>query len=350
MSMRFVNPALSALLCLVLLIWQLSFPVHAQAPAQSALDAKGTLSRGTGVSGTLVKSDLASKKVLILHSFAHGQVIYQIIDESLTQAFTRSGVDFNNLYFEYMDLPRNPSPDYVKSLSDFYGRKFKEHRVDLIIAIHTEALKFLQGDAGDLFPHVPVISVLANPNVLHSDPRRRVVALPVSVDAVSTVKEIAALKTDTRRLFVVSGSAAVDKRLESMVKAQLRGWRGRLDIEYVSDLPMADLLKKLSHLPPESAVLYITLYADSEGKTYQPSCLGLIRIGRLPHSATMKKKPNALPMTGLFRSRHFSSVAPHTRSPLAKGTMSSLRTAHRIQREFVPFSRRPDMLGATCCE
>jgi hypothetical protein len=32
-----------------------------------------------------------------------------------------------------------------------------------------------------------------------------------------------ALKTDTQKLFVVFGSAAVDRRLEGMVKAQLQG-------------------------------------------------------------------------------------------------------------------------------
>jgi PAS domain S-box-containing protein len=276
MPKRFIDPALFGLWCLVLLIWQLSVPVLAQTPAKNALDAKGTMDRGPAARTASAQSDLASKKVLILHSFASGQAIYQIIDESLTQAFASSGVDFNNMYFEYMDIPRNPSPDYIESLSDFYQRKFKEHKVDLIIAIHADALNFPQGDVGDLFPYVPIISVLANPNVLHSDSRRHVVALPVSVDAVSTVKEIVALKTDTRRLFVVSGSAAVDRRLEGMVKAQLQGWQGRPDIEYVSDLPMADLLKRLSHLPPESAILYITLYTDSEGKTYQPA--GAARI------------------------------------------------------------------------
>jgi PAS domain S-box-containing protein len=225
---------------------------------------------------SLAQSDLATKKVLILHSFAPGQAVYRIIDERLGQAFVSSGVDFNNLYFEYMDIPRNPSAEYLKGLSDFYGLKFKELRFDLIIAIHTDALNFLQSDAGDLFPDVPVISVLANPNVLHPDSRRYVVALPVSVDAVSTVKEIVALQTNTQKLFVVSGSAAVDRRLEGMVKAQLQGWRGRPDFEYVSNLSMADLLKKLSHLPPKAAVLYITLYADSEGKTYQPA--GIARM------------------------------------------------------------------------
>jgi hypothetical protein len=50
MSKKFVDPALFGLWCLILLIWQLSAPALAQAPPQSALDAKTTFSRGIGMS------------------------------------------------------------------------------------------------------------------------------------------------------------------------------------------------------------------------------------------------------------------------------------------------------------
>jgi len=43
MSKRFVDPAFSGLLCLVLLIWQLSVPALAQAQPQIALAEKNVL-------------------------------------------------------------------------------------------------------------------------------------------------------------------------------------------------------------------------------------------------------------------------------------------------------------------
>src|SRR4030042_3158446 len=47
----------------ILLIYLLSVPAHAQAPAHSALDAKGTPSSVTGVSGASTQFDLGSKNV-----------------------------------------------------------------------------------------------------------------------------------------------------------------------------------------------------------------------------------------------------------------------------------------------
>jgi hypothetical protein len=43
MPKRFIDPALFGLECLVLLIWQLSGPVFAQAPAKNALEARGSI-------------------------------------------------------------------------------------------------------------------------------------------------------------------------------------------------------------------------------------------------------------------------------------------------------------------
>jgi hypothetical protein len=108
MPKKFVDPALFILSCLVLLIWQLSVPAHALAQTQIALDQKGSMEGGPAAGTASAQSDLASKKVLILHSFAYAQPVYKIIDQALIDSFVAGGLNFNNLYFEFLDLARNP--------------------------------------------------------------------------------------------------------------------------------------------------------------------------------------------------------------------------------------------------
>ena len=219
---------------------------------------------------SFAQSDLASKKVLILHSFGYAQPAYKIIDASLQDAFIARGLDFNNLYFEFMDLARNPGLDYRKDLIDVYRQKFKERKIDMIVALHTEALQFLLDDAGDLFPGVPVISVLGPPRFEHSDPKRTVIILPFSIDTVATARAIMELKPDTRKLIVLAGSSTLDRRFENRVKAELLAWPAKPEVESISDLPLPELLSRVSKLPPGTALLYTTVYADSTGKTYMP--------------------------------------------------------------------------------
>ena len=69
---------------------------------------------GAGFCASQVQAqfDLASKRVLILHSFAYAQPVYKIIDKALRESFVASGINFNNLYFEFLDLARNPGQKY----------------------------------------------------------------------------------------------------------------------------------------------------------------------------------------------------------------------------------------------
>jgi hypothetical protein len=73
MSKRFVDPALSGPLCLVLLIWQLSVPALAQAQTQSALDSKGTMlshriegERAVRLAMEILRGNLPPKPLTIL--------------------------------------------------------------------------------------------------------------------------------------------------------------------------------------------------------------------------------------------------------------------------------------------
>jgi PAS domain S-box-containing protein len=219
---------------------------------------------------SLAQTDLASKRILILHSFGYAQPAYKIIDASLQDAFIASGLDFNNLYFEFMDLARDPGPEYRRNLIDVYRQKFKERKIDLVVALHTEALDFLVGDARDVFPGVPVISVLGPPRFQHSDLNRSVIILPFSIDVVATAKAIMALKPDTRKLIIIAGSSALDRRFENRVKTELQAWPAKPEVESISDLPLSGILSRVANLPPGTALLYTTVYADSTGKTFMP--------------------------------------------------------------------------------
>jgi len=78
---------------------------------------------GLGLAQTQAQVDLTSKRVLILHSFAYAQPVYKIIDQSLEDSFVSSGLNFNNLYFEFLDLARNPSQEYRHKKSGDFSRR-----------------------------------------------------------------------------------------------------------------------------------------------------------------------------------------------------------------------------------
>ena len=275
---QLVKRAIPGLLCLVILmgvVWSFSVPAHAQSKPQPELNAKSTLDRRPEVSGASGQSDLASKKVLILHSFAYAQPAYKIIDAALIESFVASGLDFNKLNIEFLDMARNPSQEYRNRLADFFRNKYNGRKFDLVLTLQQEALQFLLKEGQDLYPKGPIISVLGDYIFGdHSDSKRPIIHLSVSIDAMSTVKTILKLQPDTQRILVISGSSAADRRFEDVVQTQLKAWKGGLDVEYIPPLAMDKILKKVAHLPAKTAILYTTMYADSTGKAYMPMDAG----------------------------------------------------------------------------
>ncbi len=214
---------------------------------------------------------LGRKSVLVLHSFNYNLPSYVAIDASLTTAFVSSGIEFNNLYFEFMDLARNPAADYRADLAKVYREKFKNRSIDLVVTIHPDALQFLLEEAPDLFPGLPVISVLGTAYPIeHSDPRRPLVVMPFSTDVAATVRNMTALQPGTRRLVVVSGSSRMDQRLAARVKAEIDALPPGLEVEHLAGIPMPAILERVAALPPGSAILYTSLYSDGTDATFQP--------------------------------------------------------------------------------
>jgi len=95
---RMLPPIPAGLLGLVLLMvlaWQVSGRADAHPHPQPALDAKPTPVRGPGANVASSPSDLAAKRVLILHSFGYAQPFCKIIDQSITESFIQEALREN---------------------------------------------------------------------------------------------------------------------------------------------------------------------------------------------------------------------------------------------------------------
>ena len=238
-----------------------------------------------GPGRSLAVNNLTGKKVLILHTFSLEQASYLIMDPIFARGLVDAGLDISNLHFEFMDLGRRTDPAYWRDEARHLSYKYEQHGVDLIILLHGTALDFMLREGRDLFPGVPVINVIASTDFLNEDLRaererqlrkmnRSFVIMPFSVDTKANVENILRLQPDTRRLVVVAGSGPLEKKLEKAILGGLRTWRGLLEIESFSGLPMDELLKRVGELPPKTAIVLTTFYADGTGKSYRPADAG----------------------------------------------------------------------------
>ena len=223
--------------------------------------------------------DLSGKNVLLLHAYNYESASSLVMDPIFMKRFTEAGLDGSNLHFEYMDLNKHADPAYRLDYARFLERKHENRAFDVIIAMHRTALMYLLEEGKDLFPGVPVVNVIADPDFLRPEIRseyerlmsrmnRPFVILPFSIGTEPTVQSILDLRPDTRKLVVISGSESLDRQMAESTRRGLELWRNKLDMEYLIGLPLEEVLERVSALPPKTAILY-TVFGSDLNRTYR---------------------------------------------------------------------------------
>ena len=82
------------------------------------------------------------------------------------------------------------------------------------------------------------------------------------------------LQPGTKHVVVVGGVSDFDKQGQASVKQHLKTFTGRVDIMYMTDLTIADLLERLRRLPDHTIVLLISVGQDAAGTRFKSNEVG----------------------------------------------------------------------------
>ena len=214
---------------------------------------------------------LRDKSVLVLHSHERGLPAYEMADPALMAALRTGGLRSSQVFIEYLDLRRNPTPAYLRQVAEYLRFKYQSRKLDAIIAMHASTLRPLFAPPYSLFDDVPIISTLSGSLSFPPTVRQAgVVALGESYDLRGTVRIALDLLPRTQEVLVVNGVHSSDRIFEMEARRQLEEFGGRLRITYLSTLSAADMIRQVSAAPAHSIVLYLSVFEDVTGKSFVP--------------------------------------------------------------------------------
>jgi PAS domain S-box-containing protein len=175
----------------------------------------------------------------------------------------------STIFTEFLDATRFPAPEHLARMAAFLRAKYATTRLDLVVTIGPQALKFWADNRATLFPSAPIVFVGVGAFRLQG------VAVPTNAtgvvnqfDPVRTVEMALALQPDATSLVVVSGAGPFDREWEQTARRTLRPFESRLKVIYLSGLPMADLLREVGRLPRDTVVLHLTIVEDGTGEKF----------------------------------------------------------------------------------
>jgi PAS domain S-box-containing protein len=219
------------------------------------------------------------RRILILNEVNPTYPGISIINQGIQTALNDSPYHLD-FYSEHMDTSLFPDPAIQQELRDSYLRKYQNRKLDVIITVGPSPLKFMQEVHQRAFPGVPIVFCLPTLSLpgaptLDSD----FTGVENDIAPAETVGTALRLLPGTKKVVVVGGVAPIDRKQLANVKEELRVYEGRVDISFLTDLAMPDLLDRLRHLPSDTVVLLTSMGSDAAGSSFKSNELGAMVAG-----------------------------------------------------------------------
>lgn len=216
-------------------------------------------------------SEGTEKNVLILHfqdAFSQGVLIE---DQNFRSAFKNSSDLKVNLYTEYLNYYSFNSETIQAETLKLLKLKYSDMKLDLVIAVDDAEYKYALLHREELFPNIPIVYTAANMgsqmtttgNVLATGNYK-------NLDLEKNVDLIKVLEPDVKNLVVVTGSGKLDANYDRVAKNVLSNYSNQLSVSYTIDMSYSEIKSLLTSLPEHTAVLYIAIYNDGKGDSFNP--------------------------------------------------------------------------------
>lgn len=187
------------------------------------------------------------------------------------QTLASNSSDHIETYRETMDISRFDSDSYRTLLKDYLREKYVNKKIDVAVATFGPSLEFLLKHGDAIFPGTPIVFCGIDRRELGDR------SLPPHVHGVLLKREFAptlelalGLHPDTKHIAVVTGTSEFDTRLLEQARQQFGVYESRLAFRYLTAAPLQKLLVDLAGLPPQTIVLFTTLFQDGAGESFVP--------------------------------------------------------------------------------
>lgn len=206
------------------------------------------------------------RNVLILNEVGLSNPLTATITQQIVNELQNPNVEFYSESLDLISLHGRLAPEEVKG---WLTKKYGDSELDAIVALGPGAINFLANYVPTTVFNVPIVicgssaAQAGNPKL---DPR--FTGTWMKLEPEKTLKEALRLLPDTQHVAVVGGTSNFDKVIASITRDALRSSETKVDINYLTDMEMGNLLDRLRHQPEHSIVIYLSFFRDAAGKKF----------------------------------------------------------------------------------
>jgi PAS domain S-box-containing protein len=211
------------------------------------------------------------RHILILHganTLLPANVIVERLIRGTVAAVAHEPVDFDS---ETFDAPSVGNAAYESAFVNVLRQKYRDRKFDIVVTVQTPALDFVLKHQRQLWAEAAVVFLGVSEDALRRRSlNQRITGVVGRIDFPGTVDLALRLQPNTKRVLVVSGVTETDQAWIPLVRSALRPFEDRLDVNYLTNHSLAEILNRVSALPKDAIVLYTSMFQDGAGQTTIP--------------------------------------------------------------------------------
>lgn len=227
----------------------------------------------SGFSEAQQQSNVDLKRMLVLYYDNKGAISSWIenFDNGLhfgLEDLAGKGLEIN---IEYTDLARNSSREYMDHLIDLFRMKYGSQPPDVIVANMNPSSEFLQEISNNLFPDAKLVLAVNEINledVLKQYRPGTTTGIYMEMRHENSPDIISRVLPDTRNIFVINGNSLVEQGDMKGVKEVFDRYSDRFNINYLTGIPVNELVQEVSALPEKSVIYFLTYLEDPTQRPY----------------------------------------------------------------------------------
>src|SRR5277367_441998 len=207
--------------------------------------------------------------VLILNEVGLSHALSDVMTREIVsgvQSAKGHDVEFFSESLDLLSLPGRPS---LAETRDWIAKKYGRGKLEVVVAVGPDTIKFLADYADSVFSDVPVVicgsaaDQAGSPNL-----GSRFTGTWQKREPGKTLAAALRLFPNTRHVFVVGGSSVYDHVVMAATKEFFSSFQSGTELSYLTDMEMAALLERLKKLPENSVVFYTSFFQDSLGQRF----------------------------------------------------------------------------------
>jgi len=211
------------------------------------------------------------RRVLMLYPYDSANPATVTIGTAIRKRLVEESSLKTDVDSDFLDLARFPTEADQRRSAQYLADKYAANPPHIIMPLGPEAQRFAIKYRNIIAPKIPMVFCGVTSELAGAADRPAdVTGIYGDFDAGKTIALAQKLQPTARNLVVISGSTNMDQKWLDSVRKQIEPYEAQLNTEYWSGLSYEVLFDRASHLPPDTIILYMTVYGDGSGRAFVP--------------------------------------------------------------------------------